>query len=111
MREETYVGMDGRSYVRFTPGQKRGFWGMFARQTYIPPAPPPADPPPYQSPPHVEPITDAFPLLGLRAPFKRADVIGAFRRQSLKMHPDHGGDAARFRALLAERDRAMVVVG
>jgi hypothetical protein len=65
--------------------------------------PPPRPPPP----PPIEP--NVFPLLGLRTPFTRAEVVTAFRRQSMKLHPDHGGNAGLFRMLLAERERASAI--
>jgi hypothetical protein len=64
-------------------------------------------PPPHGPPPQQHPVE--FPLLQLRAPFSRAEAIAAFRRQALHCHPDHGGDTAIFRMLVAERMRALEV--
>jgi hypothetical protein len=58
---------------------------------------------------HVAPVAAIFPLLKLRAPFTREEAVAAFRRRSLVLHPDHGGSAALFQMLLAERDRALRV--
>ena len=65
------------------------------RQEYAPPPPPPP------------PAPEVFPLLKLRSPFTRAEAMAAFRRRSMELHPDHGGDVGLFRMLLAERKRAM----
>jgi hypothetical protein len=46
-------------------------------------------------------------LLGLKAPWTRADVMTAFRREAQKHHPDRGGDPAMFRRLIEARDRAL----
>jgi hypothetical protein len=48
-----------------------------------------------------------FPLLRLSLSTARAAVLTAFRKAAHFMHPDKGGDATRFRELLAERDRAL----
>jgi hypothetical protein len=64
-------------------------------------------PPPHGPPPQQHPVE--FPLLQLREPFTRAEAIAAFRRQALQCHPDHGGTAALFRMLVAERMRALEV--
>jgi hypothetical protein len=48
-----------------------------------------------------------FPLLRLSLPTTRAAVLAAFRKAAHFMHPDKGGDAARFRDLIAERDMAL----
>jgi hypothetical protein len=69
--------------------------------------PPPPPPPEYAAPP--PPPAAVFPLLELRAPFTRVEVIAAFRRRSMELHPDHGGSTAMFRMLLAERERAMAM--
>jgi hypothetical protein len=74
-------------------------------------SPPPEPEPEYASPPPPPPPPPppaaVFPLLRLRGPFTRAEAIAAFRRRSMELHPDHGGNAALFRMLLAERKRAM----
>lgn len=67
-------------------------------------------PPPPEPPPTVAPAPAAvFPLLGLRAPFSRTEVSAAFRRQAQRCHPDHGGSAVLFRALVAERQNALAL--
>lgn len=48
-----------------------------------------------------------FPLLGLKPPFTHDDVLRAFRPKALELHPDQGGDAERFRELVAERECAL----
>jgi hypothetical protein len=48
-----------------------------------------------------------FPLLRLSLPTTRAAVLAAFRKAAHFMHPDKGGDSARFRDLIAERNRAL----
>ena len=39
--------------------------------------------------------------------FLHGDVLVDFRRRSMELHPDHGGDAGVFRMLVAERKRAL----
>jgi hypothetical protein len=68
-------------------------------------SPPPPLPPELRAP--EPPPVIIFPLLKLRTPFTRAEVMTAFRRRSMELHPGHGGDAALFRMLLAERNRAL----
>lgn len=70
-------------------------------------APPPPPPPPKQPPAPPEPLV--FPLLKLHTPFTRDELRAAFRRRSMELHPDHGGDAGLFRMLVAERQRAMAI--
>jgi hypothetical protein len=141
MIAETYTGLNGRRYTVFKPGVEKWSAQRLRAWFTGKPKPRLADnaPPPLTaaeqaaleakdraydamwwrhhraqqqpaSEPKIAPVT-VFPLLGLRAPFSRADVTRAFRRQSLKMHPDHGGDPIAFRWLLAERERALAVVG
>lgn len=55
---------------------------------------------------HAHKTKGHFPLLALTSPFTRRDVIRAFRRRAHELHPDHGGNASRFRKLVAERERA-----
>jgi hypothetical protein len=52
--------------------------------------------------------TPVFPLLGLPRSATRAEVLTAFRNLAKTAHPDAGGDAASFRELVAEKDRALV---
>ena len=49
-----------------------------------------------------------FPLLGLPRSATRAEVLTAFRNLAKTAHPDAGGDAASFRELVAEKNRALV---
>jgi hypothetical protein len=37
----------------------------------------------------------------------REDIMSYFRHLAFQHHPDHGGDPAKFRALVAARDRAL----
>jgi hypothetical protein len=46
-----------------------------------------------------------FTVLGLKAGATSAEIQSAFRALSRVHHPDVGGDPARFRALVAARDR------
>jgi hypothetical protein len=69
------------------------------------PPPPPPEPPTHAPPPPRAAIS--FPLLRLHAPFSRAELTTAFHHRSMELHPDHGGDTATFRMLLAERKRAL----
>jgi hypothetical protein len=66
---------------------------------------PEPEPPPHIVPEAVRPAV--FPLLKLCAPFTRAEAIAAFRRRSMELHPDHGGNTTVFRMLLTERKRAL----
>jgi hypothetical protein len=54
-----------------------------------------------------EHVARTFPLLGLAHPFTHRDVLRAFRRKAHDAHPDHGGDAGTFRALLDEKIYAL----
>jgi hypothetical protein len=49
-----------------------------------------------------------FPLLGLPRSATRVEVLTAFRNLAKTAHPDAGGDAASFRELVAEKNRALV---
>ena len=53
------------------------------------------------------PVHRHIALLGLPHIFTRDDVLQAFRRLSKHLHPDHGGDPAKFRELIAARDCAL----
>ena len=81
-------------------------------QVYVEP-PPVDDPPPREDvpPPFIPPEFVAprqfFPILGLHFPCTRQEITAAFRRRSKELHPDHGGNPAAFRALMAERASAM----
>jgi hypothetical protein len=48
-----------------------------------------------------------FLLLGLTDIISRKQVMAAFRKAARQLHPDAGGDAAQFRSLVAEKDRAL----
>ncbi len=52
-------------------------------------------------------IANEANLLGLKAPWTRADVMNAFRREIQKHHPDRGGDPAIFRLVIEAKDRAL----
>jgi hypothetical protein len=49
-------------------------------------------------------IAAARAALGLRAGHSATDVETAFRVGARRLHPDHGGDPDRFRALVEARD-------
>jgi curved DNA-binding protein len=46
-------------------------------------------------------------VLGLRPTATRAEVQRAFRKQARRYHPDHGGDAAKFRELVEAKERVL----
>lgn len=50
---------------------------------------------------------DCFAALGLRGDATLSDVKRAYRRLVLKVHPDHGGDAATFRQLQADYEACL----
>jgi hypothetical protein len=50
----------------------------------------------------------ALELLGLLSDFTDADVLRAFRARSFQLHPDQGGDAMTFRALVMARDALLL---
>jgi DnaJ-class molecular chaperone len=51
-----------------------------------------------------------WPMLGLSRTATRKQVMSAFRQRARELHPDVGGDAAEFRNLVAEKDRALGLV-
>jgi hypothetical protein len=53
---------------------------------------------------------DEFSLLGLRSTATQDEVQVAFRRLAKTAHPDAGGVAADFIALVAAKDRALAAV-
>ena len=58
------------------------------------------------------PVDEARRLLpGLPENFTAADITAAFRRAAKFCHPDHGGTAERFRALVEARDRLLASIG
>lgn len=52
-------------------------------------------------------VQECFAFLGLKPPVTIAEVKRAFRKLSKKYHPDHGGDAAAFRNLHEQFEKAM----
>ena len=46
-------------------------------------------------------------LLGLKPACTRADVVRAYRKRAKRYHPDHGGDAAKFRDLVEAKERVL----
>jgi hypothetical protein len=57
------------------------------------------------------PLADAIALLGVPLDYTYDDVIAAFRREAKKVHPDVGGTAEQFRALVEARDRLLAALG
>lgn len=57
------------------------------------------------------PLAEAMALLGVLADFTKADVLAAFRRKAKETHPDAGGTAEMFRALVEARDRLLAAIG
>jgi hypothetical protein len=57
------------------------------------------------------PLATAMAFLGVSADYTRDEVIVAFRRQAKKAHPDAGGTADMFRALVEARDRLLAAIG
>ncbi len=53
------------------------------------------------------PIDPRIALLDLPRSFTRGDVILAFRRLAKRLHPDAGGDPAKFRELVAAKDYSL----
>ncbi|MCO5168058.1 MAG: J domain-containing protein [Planctomycetes bacterium] len=54
---------------------------------------------------------EALAELGLAAGATAQDVVRAFRRRALEVHPDQGGDAEAFKRLVRVRDAALAAVG
>jgi curved DNA-binding protein CbpA len=46
-------------------------------------------------------------LLGLKPTCTRADLVRAYRKRAMRYHPDHGGDAAKFRRLVEAKDKVL----
>lgn len=82
----------------------RAFDQMWWEQYWRPGTAPP--PPAMQVP-----LADAIKLLGVPVNFTREDIIAAFRRKSLRCHPDQGGTAEQFIALVKARDRLLASLG
>lgn len=57
------------------------------------------------------PLAEAVALLGVPADYTSDDVIAAFRREAKKVHPDVGGTAEQFRALVEARARLLAALG
>ena len=57
------------------------------------------------------PLADAIALLKVPANFTKDDVLAAFRREAKKAHPDVGGTAEMFEALVKARDRLLAALG
>jgi hypothetical protein len=57
------------------------------------------------------PLAEAMRLLGVGPGYTREDIIAAFRRAAKKAHPDLGGTAEQFRALVIARDRLLASLG
>jgi hypothetical protein len=57
------------------------------------------------------PLADAIALLGVPINYTHDDVIATFRREAKKAHPDLGGTAEQFRALVEARDRLLAALG
>jgi hypothetical protein len=57
------------------------------------------------------PMAKAMALLGLSGDYTKDDVLRAFRRAVKRAHPDVGGTAEMFTALVAARDRLLSAIG
>jgi hypothetical protein len=57
------------------------------------------------------PLAEAMALLKVPANFTKEDVLAAFRREAKKAHPDVGGMAEMFAALVKARDRLLASIG
>ncbi len=60
---------------------------------------------------HVAPKPLPFVVLGLDAGCSTEDVHRAYRRQAKNAHPDHGGDAERFKRLQTAYEEALKIIG
>jgi hypothetical protein len=64
------------------------------------------------APPSMQmPLATAIALLGVKHDYTKADVLAAFRRKAKAAHPDAGGTAEMFRALVEARDRLLAALG
>jgi hypothetical protein len=61
--------------------------------------------------PTLLPLEEARRLLGVPEDYSRPEVLSAFRRAAKHSHPDHGGTAEEFRALVEARDRLLASIG
>jgi hypothetical protein len=50
------------------------------------------------------PMSAYLRVLGLKSTCTRADVVRAYRKRALRYHPDHGGEAAKFRELVEAKE-------
>ena len=57
------------------------------------------------------PLAEAMALLKVPANYTKEDVLAAFRREAKKAHPDVGGTAEMFDALVQARDRLLASLG
>jgi hypothetical protein len=57
------------------------------------------------------PLADAIALLKVPANYTKDDILAAFRREVKKAHPDLGGMAEMFDALVKARDRLLAALG
>lgn len=57
------------------------------------------------------PLDLARQMLGIVGNYTREQVITAFRKLAMKLHPDHGGDAEMFRKLIEARDLLLSLIG
>ena len=57
------------------------------------------------------PLAEAIALLKVPANFTKDDILAAFRREVKKAHPDVGGTAEMFEALVKARDRLLAALG
>ena len=53
------------------------------------------------------PMSAYLRVLGLKPTCTRADVVRAYRKRAKRYHPDHGGDAAKFRRLVDAKERVL----
>lgn len=86
------------------PGEENSRWPSRpmkskAQAQKTPRSRPPARPAPAEPPP-----AGPAEVLGLTGQPSRAEILTAFRRSALICHPDYGGTAEAFRAIVAARD-------
>ena len=88
-------------------GRWAGAWSRVLRELPPWPSPKPAAPkkPPAPATPSV------WTRLGLTSKATALEVKQAYHRLARQAHPDHGGDAADFRALVAAYERALERAG
>jgi hypothetical protein len=53
------------------------------------------------------PMSAYLAVLGLKPTCTRSDVVRAYRKRAKRFHPDHGGDAAKFRDLVEAKERVL----